>query len=73
MSEICDVEAAFLHPDMPVDMFIEWPEGIVDLVITAKAFLEEYCILLGKLVYGNLDAVLLWLILISKYLIKNAN
>ena len=24
VSDICDVESEFLHPDIPVEMFIEW-------------------------------------------------
>ena len=55
------MEAEFLHPDMPVEMFIKWPESIVDLGIITKKFMGKYCILLRKLMYGNLDADLLWL------------
>ena len=33
---ICDVEAAFLHPNTEVEMFIKGPEGILDLGIIAK-------------------------------------
>ena len=51
-------------------MYIEWPESILDLGIISKEFLREYCILLGKLMYGNVDAVILWLILLAKYLVK---
>ena len=40
VSELCDMEAAFLHPNMEVDMFIEWPEGIVELGIITKELLE---------------------------------
>ena len=40
--ELCDAEAAFLHTNMEVKMYIEWPEGIVDLIIITKIFLEEY-------------------------------
>ena len=39
---MCDVEEAFLHPDMIVEMFIEWPKGIVDIGITTKELPEEY-------------------------------
>ena len=38
------MEAEFLNPDIPFNMFIEWPEGIVDLGIIMKEFMEEYCI-----------------------------
>ena len=34
--EICDTEAEFLNPDMEVDMYIEWPEGIMYLGIITK-------------------------------------
>ena len=58
---------------MPVEMFIEWPEVIVDLGITKEELLEEYLILLGKSMYGNMDADILWLIILSKYLIKKCD
>ena len=67
------VEAALLHTNMEVDMYIEWPEGIVDLGIITKYFLEEYCISLGDFMYGNIDAALLWLRLLAKYLVKKCN
>ena len=67
------MEAELLHTNIPVDMFIKWPEGIVGLVIIMNEFLEEYCILIGKSMYGNVDADLLWLILLSKYLINECN
>ena len=67
------VEAALLHTNMEVDMYIEWPEGIVDLGIITKYFLEEYCISLGDFMYGNIDAALLWLRLLDKYLVKKCN
>ena len=53
------MEATFLHPNIPVEIFIEYPEGIVDLGIITKEFIEEYFILLGKSMYGNVDADLL--------------
>ena len=68
--ELCDVEAEFLYPDMQVEIFIEWPGGIVDLTIVKKESLEEYCILLEKSMHGYVEAVLLWLRLIDKCLIN---
>ena len=38
-----------------------------------KEYLEDYCILLGKFMYGNVYASLLWLILTAKYLINEYN
>ena len=49
IAELFDVTAAFLHPNTEVEMYIEWPEGIVDLRIISKEFLKEYFIFLGKL------------------------
>ena len=43
------MEENFLHPNVEGEMYIEWTEGIVDLRIATKEFLEEYCILLGNL------------------------
>ena len=54
-------------------MFIEWTKGIVDLVIIIKEFLEEYCILLEKLMGGNVDADLLWLRLLAESLVNELN
>ena len=73
MAEIFDSEAAFLHPDMPVEMLIEWPTVIVDLDIITKEFIEEYCILLVNSIYGNVNAYLLWLRLFAKYLTKECD
>ena len=64
---------AFLHPNIEVEMYFEWPEGIVVLGIISEEFLREYFILLGKLMYGNVDAPLLWLRLLAKYLVNKYN
>ena len=55
---------------MEFKMYIEWPEGILDLGIISEDFLREYCILLGNLMYGNFDAALVWLRLLAKYLVN---
>ena len=73
IAELCDVEAAFIHPNMEIDMYIEWPEGIVDLGFISEDFLREYCILLGKSMYDNADASLLWLRLLGDYLVNECN
>ena len=70
IAELCDVVESFLHPNMEVEMYIEWTKVIVDLVIKTKYFLKEYCTWLGKLMYGNIDAALLWLRLLAKYLVN---
>ena len=67
------MKAALLHPNTEVDMYIKWPEGIVDLGIITREFLEKYCISLGKSVHENVETALLWLRLLSKYLVNKCN
>ena len=62
-----------MHPNTEVEMYNEWLEVIVYLVIIIKEFLEEYCILLGKLISTNGNAVLLRLSLLDKYLVNKLN
>ena len=59
-----------MHPNMDVEMYIEWPEGIMNLGIITDEFIEECCILLVNFMYGNVDAALFWIILLAKYLAK---
>ena len=54
-------------------MYIECPEGIVYLGIISEEFLREYCILLRKLMYGNVDAGILWLRLLANDLVNACN
>ena len=67
------MDAELLHPNMEVKIYIEWPKGILDLGIITKEFLEEYSILLGNRMYGNVDAAILWLILLANYLVSTCN
>ena len=73
IAELCDVELAFFHPNRKFKMYIECPEGIVYLGIISKKLLRGYCILLGNSMYGNVDAALLWLRLLDKYLVNECN
>ena len=74
IAELCDIKAAFFHPSMEVEMYIEWPEGIVDLGIISEEFLEKiYCIFLGQSMHGNVNAALLWIILLEKYVVNECN
>ena len=36
IAELCDLEAAFFHTNLKVEMYIKWPEVIVDLGIISK-------------------------------------
>ena len=41
ISELCDVEAAFIHACLEVGMYIEWYEGIVELGIIKINFCKN--------------------------------
>ena len=45
----------------------------MDLGIITKKFLEEYFILIVNSMYGNVNADILWLILIAKCVINKCN
>ena len=30
VAELCDIKVSFLHPNIEVEMFIKWSEGIVE-------------------------------------------
>ena len=62
-----------MRPNMEVEMFIKWPEVSVALGIITKECMEESCILIGNPMYGHVDAVLLWMILLAKYLVNKCN
>ena len=67
--EAFDVEAAFLEPYLDVEMYIEWPEGIVELGFITKEEKERTCVQLRRSMYGNVDAALRWQRDFTKYLV----
>jgi hypothetical protein len=58
--EIVDVEAAFLNADLEEDLYIEYPEGVVELGFETEATSRHYCILLDKAMYGAVQAARQW-------------
>jgi hypothetical protein len=58
--EVIDVEAAFLEADLDEQIFIEWPDGVVEFGFEDESDVEEYCILLSKAMYGTVQAALQW-------------
>jgi len=56
--EVIDIEAAFLEGDIDVPMFIEWPEGMVEMGFMTLEEFQETCAELQKGMYGNVDAAL---------------
>ena len=59
--EMFDVEAAFLNAELDKPMYVEWPEGIVELGFLTQEELDKYCIQLDRAMYGNVDAPLQWM------------
>ena len=58
--EIVDVEAAFLNADLDEDLYIDYPEGVVELGFETKDTAINYCILLDKAMYGAVQAARQW-------------
>ena len=56
--EIVDVEAAFLEGDMEDDVFLEWPDGVLDFGFEDQATIDENCLLLNKAMYGTVQGAL---------------
>src|SRR5687767_2707489 len=52
-----DVEAVFLEGSIVELTFLEWPPGTRELGYTSVEDLEDKCIRLKKLIYGNVNAV----------------
>jgi len=68
--EVIDTETAFLEGDIEVPMYIEWPEGMMELGFISKAEKVETCAELQKGMYGNVDAALRFYKTYSKHLIE---
>ena len=68
--EMFDVEAAFLNAKSVNETFIEWPDGSVEIGFVDEQTVQEYCILLVNSMYGTVDAAILWMKDIGKYLKK---
>ena len=55
-----DYESAFLNADLLREVFVDWPEGLVELGLMTQEEFNETCARLGTSMYGNVDAALLW-------------
>ena len=58
--EMFDVEAAFLNATLDIPMYLEWPEGMVELGFITAEEEKDYVIQLMSSMYGNVDAALKW-------------
>jgi hypothetical protein len=58
--EIVDVEAAFLNADLEEDLFIDYPEGVVEFGFESQETALNNCILLDKAMYGAVQAARQW-------------
>ena len=71
--EIVDVEAAFLNADLHEDLFIEYPEGVVELGFETQETTLNFCILLDKAMYGAVQAARQWSIKLIEILTRRMN
>ena len=69
--EAFDVEAAFLEPFLDIEMYIEWPEGMVELGFLTQEEYKNTCVQLRRSMYGNVDAALRWQREFSNYLVTD--
>ena len=53
--EVVDVEAAFLEGDVEEDVFLEWPDGVLDIGFEDQDTIDENCILLKKGMNGKVQ------------------
>ena len=58
--EIIDVEASFLEGDLEEDIYLEWPEGVIEFGFEDQNVISEYCIKLNKAMYGTVQAARQW-------------
>ena len=56
-----DVEAEFLNPHLKRVVYLEWPDGMVELGYITQEEKEKYCIMLVQSMHGNVDAAMLWM------------
>ena len=54
------MEAAFLKAEVDNKTYIEWPEGVQELGFESTDVTQDYCIQLGKAMYGAVPAALQW-------------
>jgi len=48
-------QSSFLEADLDEDVYIEWPEGLKELGFTTQELEDQYCIKLGKAMYGTVQ------------------
>ena len=58
--ETFDAEAAFLKPYLGIEMYIDWPEGIIELGFISEEQKCDTCVQLRRSMYGNVNAALCW-------------
>ena len=65
-----DVEAAFLNADLDKQVFIEWPQWMLELGFITEEDKKNKCIELIKAMYSNIDSPLRWMKTFSKHLME---
>jgi hypothetical protein len=59
VAEMIDITVAFLEGIMRVPIFVEGSNGMQDLGFASQDDIDNYCIQLLQLMYGNVDAAII--------------
>ncbi|KAI2505738.1 GAG-pre-integrase domain [Fragilaria crotonensis] len=70
VTDMIDVEAAFLNALLDTDVFIEMPEGLRELLLSQGVTLGDVIIKLLRAQYGLVQSPRLWMELFSKILVS---
>ena len=65
-----DLKAAFLNAKSENKTFIKWPTGAADMGLIDEETKAKQCIMLENLMYGTVEAAILWMKEITKHLIS---
>jgi len=70
VAHMVDVEAAFLEAGLDEDVYIEWPEGLVEFGYVNEEETEGTCLKLNKAMYGCVQSPRAFYKELSKQLVK---
>jgi Reverse transcriptase (RNA-dependent DNA polymerase). len=66
--DVVDIEAAFLNADLDEVIYVEWPEGVLELGYVTEEITKKYCIRSRKAMYGIAQAPRAFFLTFSKFL-----
>jgi Reverse transcriptase (RNA-dependent DNA polymerase). len=68
--DVVDIEASFLNADLDEVIYVEWPEGVLELGYVTEEITKKYCIRSRKAMYGIAQAPRAFFLTFSKFLRK---